>query len=135
MTKPLPSPSKRVTVPVTAEVHATFQRLAKASGMSTGKAMGEFMSDMLESVEFLAEKMEQARSAPRTVARELHAYALGLADETGDFMRHITVKGAADRAVSGMRKRPQSGPVGSPPPSNTGGKVPRENPSTKGARS
>lgn len=139
MTNP-PHPIKpetvRVTVPVTLEVQETFQRLAAASGMSTGKAMGQFLGDMIESAAFLAQKVEEARSAPKTVARELHAYALGLADETGEFIKQITAKGVADRAATGMRKRPPSGPVGqSPPSSNTGGYRNVSTTSPKGSKS
>jgi hypothetical protein len=138
MTKP-PIPSKpetvRVTVPVTLEVQEAFQRLASASGMSTGRAMGEFLSDMIESIDYLAQTVQRAREAPKTVARELHAYALGLSDETGEFMRQITAKGVADRVAMGMRKRPLSGPVSqTPPPSNTGGKVPPVNPRSTGPK-
>ena len=138
MTKPptLPKPETfRVSVPVTEDVHAAFQRLANASGMSTGRAMGEFLSDMIDSIHYLAETMERARQAPKTVARELHAYALGLTDETGEFMRRMSTKGVNDRVASGMRKRPQSGPiVPTPPPSNTGGKVPKVNPDITGRK-
>ena len=57
---PLPSQDKlfpdqkaiRVTVPVTPEVQAAFQRLAAASGMSTGKAMGEWLADTMEGVDY-----------------------------------------------------------------------------------
>ena len=125
----------RVSVPVTIEVQQAFQGLAAASGMSTGKAMGQFLEDMIDSVQYLATKMEQARAAPKIVARELHAYALGLADETGQLINDMTLKGRADRAAAGMRQRPDSGAVvPSPPPSNTGGKVPRVNPSTTGRK-
>jgi hypothetical protein len=138
MTKP-PLPSKpktiRVTVPVTLEVQDAFQRLASASGMSTGRAMGEFLADMIDSVDYLSQTMQRAREAPKTVARELHAYALGLSDETGEFMRQITAKGVSERVATGMRKRPQSGPVAlAPPSSNTGGKVPRVNPKSTGSK-
>ena len=107
-------------MPVTLEVQKAFQGLAAASGMSTGKAMGQFLEDMIDSVKYVADKVERARSAPKIVARELHAYALGLADETGEFMSKITAKGVADRAAQGMRQRPQSGPGDQTPPSNTG---------------
>lgn len=132
-----PTPKKpetvRVTVPVTQEVLESFQTLASASGMSTGKAMGTFLEDMIESVQFLANKVHEARSAPKIVARELHAYALGLADETGQLMKDLAIKGRADRAAAGMRQRDDSGAVSTiPPSSNTGGKVPRVNPNTKG---
>ena len=133
---PIKPETVRVTVPVTLEVQEAFQKLATASGMSTGKAMGQFLGDMIESVQFLAQKMDEARSAPKTVARELHAYALGLADETGDFMRQITAKGVADRAASGMRQRPQSGSGRqSPPSSNTGGYRNVSTTSPKGSKS
>ena len=139
MIKP-PIPPKpetvRVTVPVTLEVHEAFQRLARASGMSTGKAMGEFLSDMIDSIVYLTQTMERAREAPKVVARELHAYALGIADETGEFMRHITTKGVNDRVASGMRKRPQSVPVVStPPPSNTGGYLEKKTTLPRGSKS
>lgn len=132
-----PTPKKpetlRVSVPVTLEVQQAFQKLAAASGMSTGKAMGTFLDDMIESVQYLANKMEQARSAPKIVARELHAYALGLTDETGEFMRQITAKGVSDRVAAGMRQRPDSGAgAQAPPSSNTGGYLVRENPKSKG---
>ena len=130
---PTSSESRRVTVPVSPEVHAAFQRLAKASGMSTGKAMAEWLADTLEAVEFMALKVEQARSAPRIVAREMHAYALGLADETGALMGKLRSLGAKHReqeeggvGALGMRSVPgaPSDPSAIPPPCNTGGKVP-----------
>ena len=46
----------------------------------------------------MAEKLEQARAAPRIVAREMHAYALGLADETGALLEKVRQKGREDRA-------------------------------------
>lgn len=107
--------------------------------MSTGKAMGEWLADTVEAAEFMASKMEQARAAPKVVMREMHAYALGLADETGDLMRKMAAKGVADRA-SAKAATPGDGlprtsggafaefseslpkRVG-PPSCNTGGKV------------
>ena len=87
-----PSPTTepvRLTITVTPEVHAAFRRLADASGMSMGKAMGEWLGDTLDAVEFMAEKMEQARAAPRLVMQEMHAYALGLADETKQVLANV----------------------------------------------
>lgn len=79
----------RLTITVTPEVHEAFSRLAKASGMSLGRAMGEWLGDTLEAVTYTAQKVEEARAAPKLVMRELHAYALGLADETGQFLKTI----------------------------------------------
>lgn len=129
-------PNVRLTITVSAHVHQVFQRFAKAASMPTGRAMGEWLGDTVEAAEFTAVKMEQARAAPKLVARELHAYAQGLADETGEFMSKITAKGVSDRAAQGMRQRPQSGAgTQSPPSSNTGGYRNVSTTSPKGSKS
>lgn len=115
----------RVSVPLDDDVLKVFQRLAKAGNMSTGRAIAEWLADTVEAAEFMAETMERARAAPKMVMREMHAYALGLADETGELMRKLAEKGRADRsgaqASEALRER-QGGPF--PPSCNTGGKVP-----------
>lgn len=116
-----PSQNVRLTISVTPEVHATFQRLAKGSGMSISRAMGDWLGDTIEAAEFMATKIEQARAAPKIVMQEMHAYALGLADETGAMMDKLREKGRADRA--GLARDARSGgPALLPPASNTGGK-------------
>lgn len=126
------SPPKppRVSVPVTDEVLQVFQRLAAASGMSTGKAMAEWLTDTVEAAEYMAQTLERARAAPKVVMREMHAYALGLADETGELMRQIAKKSEADRAGGRASGAPHAGTGGLPiPPScNTGGKLPKQPP-------
>lgn len=137
MDKTLSPPTKppRVSVPVTDEVLKVFQRLAKAGNMSTGGAMAEWLADTVEAAEFMASKMEQARAAPKVVMREMHAYALGLADETGQLMRDLAAKGTADRAGAARdAKAPSRDRAGGrvpiiPPSGNTGGKG-QENHST-----
>lgn len=117
----------RLTISVTPEVHSAFQRLAAASGMSLSRAMGEWLGDTLDAVEFTAKKVEEARAAPKQVMRELHAYALGMADETGAFletMRKGKSSQASTAAAGGGR-----GLRASPPSSNTGGKGTRKGPS------
>lgn len=136
MSKTLSPPTKhpRISVPVDAETLAVFQRLAKAGNMSTGGAIAEWLQETVEAAEFMASKMEQARAAPKVVMREMHAYALAMADETGALMRELADKGAAERrARSGgsgaaSEARPAAGgagPAGAsiPPSCNTGGKV------------
>lgn len=103
-----PSPTTepvRLTITVTPEVHAAFRRLADASGMSMGKAMGEWLGDTLEAVEFMAEKMEQARAAPRLVMQEMHAYALGLADETKQVLDKVKKRERDARLANGEASR------------------------------
>lgn len=101
MTKTLSPPSKppRISVPVTEEVLQVFQRLAKAGNMSTGRAIAEWLGDTVEAAEYLTATLERARETPKAVIREMHAYALGLADETGDLMRTIAKKGKEERAA------------------------------------
>jgi hypothetical protein len=53
----------------------------------------------------------------------MHAYALGLVDETGSLMERVREKGIADRAGQSGAGR-SSGAI-TPPASNTGGKPPK----------
>lgn len=129
MDKPITTPAKppRVSVPVTDEVLQVFQRLAKAGNVSTGRAIAEWLSDTVEAAEFMAATMERARAAPKVVMREMHAYALGLADETGDLIRQISKKGEADRQRSRASGALPSDAADEqfPPLCNTGGKLPK----------
>lgn len=89
--------------------------------MSLSKAMGEWLGDTVEAAEFMATKMEQARAAPKVVMAEMHAYALGLADETGAMIDRMREKGRQERA--GAARPHTLGHAGTSPPSgNTGGK-------------
>lgn len=116
-----PSKPPRVSVPVSAEVLVVFERLAKAGNTSTGRAMAEWMGDTIEAAEYLATTMERARAAPKIVVREMHAYALGLADETAKLMDDIRARGKADRATDSAAPRPvRPSQSESTPPSNTG---------------
>ena len=116
-----PAQNVRLTITVTPEVHATFQRLSKAGSMSISRAMGEWLGDTVEAAEFMAEKMEQARAAPKVVMAEMHAYALGLADETGAMLQRVREKGRQQRSAQVNDARAAAA-VPLPPSSNTGGK-------------
>ena len=138
---PMTTPkSIRLTITVTPEVHAAFDRLAKASGMSMSRCMGEWLGDTLDAIEYTATLVEKARAAPKMVMKEVHAYALGLADETGAVLKALrensdlasipsaseVVKAARAGGVTapGGRADRSGGPV--PPSCNTGGKVPQK---------
>lgn len=127
----------RLSITVTPEVHAAFRRLADASGMSMGKAMGDWLGDTLEAVEFMADKIEQARAAPKLVMREMHAYALGLADETGALLERVRQEGK--KARTGLADSAERGEPGRAAPSspscNTGGKVPKGKTGPRGGKS
>jgi len=127
MNTKLSTPSKevRLTIPVSAEVHEIFSRVAKAGSIPIGRAMGEWLADTAQAAEFMAEKMEQARMAPSLVARELHSYALGLTDQTQALIQ--SAKGGGAAADSGLSAAgavlPPFGITKRPPSCNTGGKV------------
>lgn len=102
-TRPYAAPSERVrlTISVSPEVHRTFQRLAEAGSMSVSRAMGDWLQDTLEAAEFMASTMEKARAAPKMVIRELHGYALGLSDETGQMLQRMRGVGGAAPSARG----------------------------------
>jgi hypothetical protein len=121
-----PPKTVRVTVPVTIEVHEAFKALGAASSVSTGKAMGEWLLDTMEAAKYMAEVMVKARAAPAIAARELHAYAMGLTDETGTLLEQIRKESRAAGFADAQRPETgRSGPL-TPPSSNTGGKVPKK---------
>ena len=129
-TKTIPPtpPRVRLTISVTPAVHATFQRLARAAGTSISFQMGEWLSDTLDAAEHMTSIVERARAAPSMMAKELHAYAVGLSDELGAVTAAMTK--AEPRRMDGAPKRSaRAGRVGvpdglTPPSSNTGGKPP-----------
>ena len=140
---PAASKPPRVSVPVSAEVLAIFERLAKAGNMSTGRAMAEWLSDTVEAAELMASTMERARAAPKVVTAELHAMILGLSDQSKELKDRFSKLGANARAkepapVPGKAGRRTSADAGSfadfveslprkenPPSCNTGGKLPK----------
>ena len=130
MTKTLSPPIKppRVSVPVTADVLAVFERLAKASNMSTGRAMAQWLADTVDAAELMASTCERARAAPKLVTAELHAMMLGMADQTKELAdKYSKFKGPmGGEPDSAGGKRSATASDGSPrlfPPSgNTGGK-------------
>lgn len=129
----------RVSVPVSAEVLAIFERLAKAGNMSTGRAMAEWLADTVEAAELMANTMERARAAPKIVTAEIHAMMLGMAEQTKEMSdKFRKYKGTLENYKAGPEagkfstvppgaKRSRDGAeLGTtvPPSCNTGGKLP-----------
>jgi hypothetical protein len=152
MTKTLTPPSKppRVSVPVSADVLAIFERLAKAGNMSTGRAIAEWLGDTVEAASLMATTMERARAAPKLVTAELHAMMLGMADQTKELQdkyskfkgplaaapKPATVRGSsADTGGEGFGQFIESLKPQNPPSCNTGGKVPTVRKNHKGGKS
>ena len=130
-----PTPERiRLSITVTPEVHAIFTRIAEAAGTSLGHAMGDWLEDTSDGAQFVAQKMVEARQAPKTVMREMQAFTKGLMAEVDDLagqMRRGEWPAEVGSAQPGRRLA--TAPHPSPPSSNTGGKVPRGNPK-KGTR-
>lgn len=140
MDKKLPPPTKppRVSVPVTAEVLAVFERLAKAGNMSTGRAMAEWLRDTVEAAELMASTMERARFAPKIVTAELHAMMLGMTDLTKELSdKYAKFKGPmiGGGVGTGSEAGARAGADHLPPSCNTGGKLPqKQNNKNKGSK-
>ena len=138
-----PTKNVRLTISVTPEVHATFQRLSNASGMSISRAMGEWLGDTLDAADFMATTVEKARAAPKLVIQELQAYTLGLSEELSGVMERVRQKGEDDRREKAAGQGPRlrgAGPAAaradtSPPSGNTGGKGTNHRAGNRGGKS
>ena len=111
----------RLTIPVTPEVHQVFKRISEALGHPVGRTMGDWLEDTLDAALFTHNKIVEARTAPKLVAQELRALALGASDMADNLIEDLR------RAGSDARRAGVSGAAGGasehPPSCNTGGKV------------
>ncbi len=107
----------RLTITVTPEVHATFKRMAETANMSISRAMGDWLGDTLDAAEVVVGMMEKARAAPKLAIREMHQFALGLSDETGEMLENIRRKSRELAPVTTPdRARSRAAATGSPRP-------------------
>jgi hypothetical protein len=117
----------RLTVTVTSEVHETFTRIAKASGVSLGRTMGDWLADTLDGAQFVAVQMEKAKQAPVTVMREMQAMLNGAHGEASLVLENLRSGRAAQAAASPAAvARGDAAAVAAraAPSSNTGRKYP-----------
>jgi len=128
MNTPHPVKTIRVTVPVTPEVLALFQRLSKAAGQSVGRVMGEWLEETRDGLEPMIGILEQHKKYPKKAIQSLQIYAGTLTDLTEDLfdkVKHMdedathmaSAVASAERTVQVLRKGGLT-----PPSSNTGGK-------------
>ena len=68
---PVPPTRIRLTITVTPDVHEAFQHYAAASGMSIGRAMGDWLGEQVSAVTYAALKFEEVREAPGAIALQL----------------------------------------------------------------
>ena len=124
-----PKKPNRVSVPVSPEVLAIFERLGKASNLSTGRVIAEWLNDTVEAAEMMASTMERARASPKVVTAELHAMMLGMTDMTKELSdKYAKFKGpmGGGGVGSGSEAAARDGSAHYPPSCNTGGKVPTQ---------
>lgn len=96
--------------------------------MSVSRCMGDWLSDTADAAQMVMLKMEEAKSAPMKVMREMRSLVAGLGAsviEAEEEVRQL-------RADSDRRAPRRAAGEPSPPSSNTGGKSP--NPKTPSVR-
>lgn len=93
----------RLTISVTPHAHEVFSRLAAASGVSLGRAMGDWLNDTASAADLMVGRVHEVRSAPSAA---FQMYMAELAQKTLE----LTVSPPERRTF--------------PPSSNTGGKSP-----------
>ncbi len=117
-----PTPS-RLSVPLTPEVHATFQRLAKAMGGSLSSAIAEWLVDTQEAADMMAKKIIELRRSPNEFVTKvrLHTEAVEDAAEAALEAAMRDAEGDDRRALARDARGGRQHLT--PPSSNTGGKV------------
>ena len=92
----------RVSIPISPEVLAKFQRFADASGLSVSKSIGNWLRDTVSGLDAMTDILEVHRRSPSKAMEKLSTYASALQDMT---------QGAMD----GMRTQPSPLGEGAPP--------------------
>ena len=127
----IPLKTVRLSVPVTLEVQATFQRLAEVSGKSMAASMSQWLSDTKEAADLMADNLERLRGAPGDMVMRVRLHTSSIEDAA-----EAAIEQAISRAEQvefewepGARRRlardARAGALEplTPPSSNTGGKV------------
>lgn len=118
----------RTTISLTPEAHEIFKRMAEAGNMSVSRCMGDWLSDTADAALMITLKMEEARSAPMKVLREMQGLLVGLGEAVIETSSGVAQLQASERtARAAARTERIAGSVAAaplPPSSNTGGKSP-----------
>lgn len=131
----------RFTIAVDEDVHRAFAEMAHASGVSLSRCVGDWLRDTSEAAHLTTVKLKQVRTSPQEA---FQAFNRAMAEDIPRTAEKIA-QTAWGSAAGGRGGFPPAGgtatggsadlPVfASPPPSNTGGKVPqdhRKSPSKK----
>lgn len=115
----------RTTISLTPEAYEVFKRMAEAANMSVSRAMGDWLTDTADAAMMITAKMEEAKSAPVRVMRELQAMVAGMTKEVDDITEVVREKRRAERGVRHAQRGAVADSASVPPSSNTGGKSPK----------
>jgi hypothetical protein len=89
-----PPKTTRVSVPVTPEVLAKFQRFSEASGLSLGKSIGDWLKDTVAGLDAMTEILESHKRKPAEAIAKLHGLS-------------ATLQAVSEEAMQNMRKPPR----------------------------
>lgn len=126
-----PLKTVRLSVPVTLEVQATFQRLAEVSGKSMAASMSQWLSDTKEAADLMADNLERLRGAPGDMVMRVRLHTSAIEDAAEEAIEQAISRAEQDEfdGVWGRGGAPRSRGSAAPqkpltpPSSNTGGKV------------
>jgi hypothetical protein len=94
--------------------------MAQSAGISVGRCIGDWLTDTADGAQFVAQKMQEAKRAPKTVMREMQAMAHGLHGEVSEVLDDLRRRGEEGRDGRAAAGRAPS----TAPSSNTGLKSP-----------
>lgn len=115
----------RTTISLDPEALDIFKRMAEAGNMSVSRCMGDWLTDTADAAQMITLKMEEAKSAPMRVLREMRALVAGMDGVVVDVEKEVRGRRAEGRASGTVR----GGGAPNPPFSNTGVLVPQVPPS------
>lgn len=120
-----PSPTIRLTIPVSQEVHEVFTRMAYHLRRPLGSTMAEWLQDTLEAAEAVTRTLEEV--SPRHATHRITALAQGYAHQAEQVMESMKRGPGGRERAGGPSRTPGRASKGTSPVSNTGGKVSGEN--------
>lgn len=115
----------RTTISLTPEVYEIFKRMAEAANMSVSRTMGDWLTDTADAATMITTKMEEAKSAPVRVMRELQAMVAGMSKEVDGIADTVRERQRQERDVQHAQRGARPDAAAIPPSSNTGGKSPK----------
>ena len=106
------SKTYRISVPLTPEVLAKFQRFSDASGLSLGKSIGDWLRDTVAGLDAMTEILEAHKRAPAEAISKLQGLATSLQAVSEEAMANMRKTAPAPAPARARRK----GPAGKEPP-------------------